>query len=189
MSAKNLTVQAIEDAFKELMRSNTFEKITVSDITAKCNLNRQTFYYHFQDKYELLNQIYMQEIILPFTQDLSFDNWNENLYQMFVTMQADSAFYRNAFLHSNEEFKTFLFSVVTDLFEEAAGRLQTKMKKSITPEDAAFISAFFAYGMTGTIMAWMRSGMKETPEELAKRLENLVEDCHQISINRYLGAI
>ena len=49
-----VTKQAIADVFKEIMDKKSFDKITISDITGKCGLNRQTFYYHFQDKYDLL---------------------------------------------------------------------------------------------------------------------------------------
>ena len=42
---------------KELMKRKSLEKITVSDIVQNCGLNRQTFYYHFQDKYDLVNWI------------------------------------------------------------------------------------------------------------------------------------
>lgn len=49
MSVKKITVTALETALKDIMRQTPFEKITVSDITNRCQLNRQTFYYHFAD--------------------------------------------------------------------------------------------------------------------------------------------
>lgn len=76
MSVKKITVTALETALKDIMRQTPFEKITVSDITNRCQLNRQTFYYHFADKYALLGQIYKQEIFDPFTDGLTFENWN-----------------------------------------------------------------------------------------------------------------
>lgn len=48
MSVKKITVTALETALKDIMRQTPFEKITVSDITNRCQLNRQTFYYHLQ---------------------------------------------------------------------------------------------------------------------------------------------
>lgn len=81
----------METALKDIMRQTPFEKITVSDITNRCQLNRQTFYYHFADKYALLGQIYKQEIFDPFTDGLTFENWNTHLLQMFETMAADAA--------------------------------------------------------------------------------------------------
>ena len=58
MSESKITKQAIARGFKTLLLKKDFSKISVSDIAGQCGLNRQTFYYHFQDKYELLNWIY-----------------------------------------------------------------------------------------------------------------------------------
>ncbi len=51
----DLTKKAIAEGLKELCHHKDFNKISVRDITEQCGLNRQTFYYHFQDKYELLD--------------------------------------------------------------------------------------------------------------------------------------
>ena len=44
-------------AFKELLLEKSIDKITINDITEKCGINRQTFYYHFHDIYELIEWI------------------------------------------------------------------------------------------------------------------------------------
>lgn len=43
---------------KKLMRQRPFEKISVSDICNDCGINRKSFYYHFRDKYDLVNWIF-----------------------------------------------------------------------------------------------------------------------------------
>ena len=43
---------------KNLMRGRPFEKISVSDICVECGINRKSFYYHFRDKYDLVNWIF-----------------------------------------------------------------------------------------------------------------------------------
>ena len=60
------TKRNIADAFKKLMKENDFDSITITDITDACDLNRLTFYYHFKDKYDLLNWIFYNEAITPF---------------------------------------------------------------------------------------------------------------------------
>lgn len=47
MSESLITKKAIAAGLKELMKRKSFDKITISDITNECGLNRQTFYYHF----------------------------------------------------------------------------------------------------------------------------------------------
>lgn len=46
MADSNITKSALASALKELMETTPFAKITVSDICAKCNMNRKSFYYH-----------------------------------------------------------------------------------------------------------------------------------------------
>ena len=43
--------------FKDLLKEKPFNKITVNDIANKCDINRQTFYYHFQDIRDLIEWI------------------------------------------------------------------------------------------------------------------------------------
>lgn len=50
----NQTKDAMSSALVSLLKKNPISKITVFDITNKCHVNRQTFYYHFNDIYELL---------------------------------------------------------------------------------------------------------------------------------------
>lgn len=49
-------------ALKELINKKPFPKITVGDIVEACNINRNTFYYHFENMYDLLYWAYKQEI-------------------------------------------------------------------------------------------------------------------------------
>lgn len=51
-----LTRTAIVKAFAELAADKTVDKITVKDITDRCQLSRNTFYYHFQDVYDVLEE-------------------------------------------------------------------------------------------------------------------------------------
>jgi AcrR family transcriptional regulator len=47
-------------AFEELLAEKGFESISVQDVTDKAEINRATFYSHFQDKYVLLDYTVMQ---------------------------------------------------------------------------------------------------------------------------------
>ena len=50
------------NALKELIKDRPFSKITVQDIVTACNINRNTFYYHFESNVDLLYFSYSQEI-------------------------------------------------------------------------------------------------------------------------------
>lgn len=57
------TKKALADALKQLMHRKPFSKITVSELIRECNVNRKTFYYHFEDIYALLKWTIEQESI------------------------------------------------------------------------------------------------------------------------------
>ena len=52
MADSNITKRALAQALKELMQEKSFEKISISDICDRCQMNRKSFYYHFIDKYD-----------------------------------------------------------------------------------------------------------------------------------------
>ena len=51
---RQTTKQAIAEALRNLLNQRSIEKITVKDIVEECGVNRQTFYYHFYDVYDLM---------------------------------------------------------------------------------------------------------------------------------------
>ena len=44
----------LAESLKRAMKQKSFSKITVSEIIQDCGVNRKTFYYHFEDVYDLL---------------------------------------------------------------------------------------------------------------------------------------
>lgn len=61
-----LTKKAISSALKELMKSKPLNRITINEIAALCDVNRKTFYYHFEDIYCLLKWTLENEAIAQF---------------------------------------------------------------------------------------------------------------------------
>lgn len=53
-AASEQTKRALAAALKELMAQKPIDKVTIHDLTERCGIRRQNFYYHFQDVYDLL---------------------------------------------------------------------------------------------------------------------------------------
>ena len=60
MTSSIISKKIIANSLKYLMETESFHKISVSDIMLLCQMRRQTFYYHFKDKFELLSWIYRE---------------------------------------------------------------------------------------------------------------------------------
>ena len=93
MSGTHDTKQAIASALIELCEQKDFRKISVQDITKKVGLNRQTFYYHFTDKYDLLRWIYRHDALIYLETDICLENWEEQALKLLKAIKEKSHFY------------------------------------------------------------------------------------------------
>ena len=70
------TKEALGAALKKMMAVKPIDKITVKDLVEICGVNRQTFYYHFDNVYDLMGRAFEYEFI----KKVSFDEhlpWNQ----------------------------------------------------------------------------------------------------------------
>lgn len=159
MKDPNYTKMLIVNSFKELMKIKSFDKISISDITSKCYLNRQTFYYHFQDKYELMNYIYYNEIFIPLVENLNEDNYIENFEKMFIKMKQEEYLYYNAItMNGDYGFKEYLISILD------------KLIRVFKPNEDYLKIKFYTFGLCGVIIDWIHRGMKEEPKVISDLL-------------------
>lgn len=82
------TKEAIKYALIDLLKHKTLEKITIKDITESADINRGTFYLHYLDKYDLLEQI-EDEYIERLSQSLDYD--------LFLTPHIDAETFAREF--------------------------------------------------------------------------------------------
>lgn len=182
MSDSLITKKAIAKALKQICLEKPFDKISIADITTACGLNRQTFYYHFQDKYELLSWIYYNENFAIITDDINFDNWDEKILSMLKIMEQEKHFYINTIKEQEKTFESYLFEMSKALFLEAIEALD--QRKKLDPEEKVFDAEFYAYGICGVIISWAAGGMKLPSNLVASHLKSLAKDSEQAAYIR-----
>lgn len=184
MANANITKKALAQSLKNLGAKKILDKITVADITDDCGVNRQTFYYHFTDKYELLAWIYTQDLFIPLTADLSFDNWPEKILELLKYMKSEKKFIINTIKSSNNFFAEYLENVLIELFNKAIDDFD--LYKSLGEESRSVYARFFSYGLCGVIVDWAMEGMKQDEQELAKTMETIAKNTERMGHEFYL---
>jgi len=185
MSESLITKKAIAAGLKELMKRKSFDKITISDITNECGLNRQTFYYHFQDKYELVNWIYYNEAISVIVSELDFNNWDKKVLELLTIMKNDAHFYQSALKSTGSvEFQNYLFCLSKEIFSDVIDKIAGS--DEIDDFDKNFLAEFISHGTVGMISAWAEKGMKQSPEVIVSHLKKIVEGAKATIAERYL---
>ncbi|PXW88299.1 TetR family transcriptional regulator [Streptohalobacillus salinus] len=167
MNQSIITKKIIAHAFKTLMQKEAFVKISVSDIMKMADMRRQTFYYHFQDKFELLEWIYQTETKENISDFLDYERWDTILNQVFVYFYRHQKYYKNALAITEQNgFREYLYINLKALFSKALTDLY-QSSVNLTEKKKETIASFFSHGLVGIITDWIEAGCVEPPEELA----------------------
>lgn len=144
-----------------------FAKITVIDIMKQADLRRQTFYYHFQDKYELIEWIYISETHENISDFLDYEKWDIILDRFFLYFHRERKFYRNAF--SDYEINGFSQSLFENLQALYLKMLSDKSTdyNLLTDSRKSFTAEFLSHGTVGMLIKWIEDGCEIPPKEMA----------------------
>ena len=184
MSNTNITKAAIASAMKHLMEEIPFDQIITADIICKCGISRKTFYYHFRDKYDVVNWIFTVDIIDGILESTTFESWMDGSYQLCSYIKENRAFYRNAVNASGQNcFVQFLRTLtVLQLKKLCDDYLE---KKILTEADFAFLVEFYYNAFIGVFIPWVKSDMRENPDILVKRWIGVVDK----SLEHYIESV
>ena len=80
----DITKRAMSYALKNLLRTKPLNKITVQDIADECGVNRQTFYYHFQDIYDLVEWTCIEDTEKVLKENKTYETWQEGFLAVFT---------------------------------------------------------------------------------------------------------
>lgn len=173
MSESNITKRALADCLKKLMAEKDFNKIRVDDITSSCGLTRQSFYYHFKDKYDLMNWIYYTETVRFMTPYESIEHWADGLTDLCCYMQHNETFYKNALnTVGQNSFPDYLNQYISAV---TISVIEGMLDAEYDQEKWGFIVSFFSTAFVAFIVRWANNGMKEDPSEYISQIRSLFD--------------
>ncbi|HCC02198.1 MAG TPA: dihydroxyacetone kinase transcriptional activator DhaS [Ruminococcaceae bacterium] len=180
----SITKMALASSLKKLMLHRPLDKITVKDIVRDCGVNRQTFYYHFRDIYDLLGWIFQTEAYDAIADCQNYDTWQQGFLKILHYVTDNSSFCTNAFRSlGRDHLELFLRNATFALLSKVM--VELSKGHPIRDEDKDFITRFFSSAITGMLMDWIRSGLKASPEAMAQELSTLMEGQLSTAIERY----
>ena len=185
MANSNITKKALADTLMKLGTTKDLNKITVSDIVEECGVNRQTFYYHFADKYELLKYIYETELFDPLMEDLSFENWEPKMIEALKVIKRMRDFFMNTVASSPNFFQGYMQKTLFGVFCAAVDDLDTY--NQVSNETKELYARFLTYGTSGVILNWIMDGAKQKEEELVQELKGMFLKTEEIQITKILN--
>ncbi len=164
MSLKDQTKRLFAETLEEMMRSMPLSKVRIKDLCARCGADRQSFYYHFRDKYDLVAWIFMQDYAAALEQSKGAYT-EERVADNLRRMQARQPFYRNAYRDwSQNSITEYIYHYYVTLGINAVSR--------VCGEDALDTETVYAikshtFACIGHTLEWLEGKTDYTPEEFA----------------------
>ncbi len=183
MSSNLIIKNALAQAFESLLNDKPLTSISVKDISSKIGVSRNTFYYHFADKYELINWIFDRDIIELDSEFMMNTNLDIAFSCICKCLYARRSFYVACFkyhgqnsLHSH--LKNVIYQVsLNELIQEGI------LKSGDMPSETLEIMLHMkTHALLGMIIDWTSSGLKLSDLEQAQIVKTIIKSnflrCH-----------
>lgn len=162
------TVETIIRAFYQvLMDKGSVTKVTVREICQVAGINRSSFYLHFKDPYDLLEQVenHMAESLTE--SFLAAMETARDIHQCFESMFAFIGEYWQFYsIYLNETNRSGVIGLARELYADRIPASFWKEMGYSSPDELAYHEEYTLAGLTAMIRRWLNTGRRETPREL-----------------------
>ena len=165
--------RVLASTLKEMAEKKSLSKITINDLTQACDVSRQTFYNNFKDIYDLVQWIYLKEVVTPIERGKIYDKWQDALTSIFQYISENHVFVLNTYRSFGKGFLEKVLRQEIELF--LSNQVFKKIK--VTKEEAKqveFSYSFYTYALVGVGLDWIEKQMPESVEELVERIERVM---------------
>ena len=177
MADSNITKRALATSLKELMAEQPFDKINVAQICERCDMNRKSFYYHFKDKYDLVNWIFDTEFIALLKDeklDVSHSNYKERwafVEKICQYFYQNHGFYRKALqIKGQNSFRDHFREHIQPLLAE---RISTLFGQKQLDQ---FAMDFFTDAVVCAMERWLLTKECMPTEQFLEKIKALTEE-------------
>lgn len=171
------TRHQLRQGLAKLMLEKSIKEITVKELTELVDMNRGTFYLHYKDIYDMVEQL-ENEIMTEFREILEATPGQEllegllPLFTRIYTYLAENADLCAVFLGENGDI-AFVEKIKGIIYDKCF-RTWAVRYTDTDPQKFEGFYAFVVGGHIGLIQNWLKTGMKESPEEIAALAEEMV---------------
>ncbi len=178
------TKEALGAALKELLAEKPIEKITIKDIVSICGVNRQTFYYHFNDVYDLLEWVFEEDANWVLPKEVVYEHWRDDVMVFFDYLRDNSAFALRVY---NSNTRTYMLRFYKRKLKECITSFAVIASRgmNIDHEDFEFCVEYYSNQVIGLISQWLDNGMRLPPEITRERFLKALDMSMESLLQRF----
>ncbi len=178
-----LTKKAIKASFVKLLNERSLDKITVKDIVEDCGINRNTFYYYYQDIYALLEEVFLDETQEVLEGEYRAESWQEGIiHAVDFALANKKAVFHVYNSRSKDELSKYLDKTIGWVVRQYVEN--QKQGLCVDEEDVRLVTLFYQKAIMGILLDWVEKGMKVDPVESLHKLGELFEGNVRLILER-----
>jgi len=178
------TKEALGNSLKKMLNVKPIDKITVKDLVEDCGVNRQTFYYHFDDVYDLLEWVFEEDANRVLPDEIFYDKWRENVLFFFHYLYDNRSFVLNIYNSQNRSYMLRYFKRRLHYCIHCFAVIVAE-GRNIEWSDLEFVCEFYAQGVTGLISQWLDLNMELPPEITQEKFIQLLDGSVESMLSRF----
>ena len=169
---------ALAEALLRALEKKPFEKITVKELTSACKIKRQSFYYHFNDIYGLLEWIMEQDRIQFSRVKDQYLSWQEYILAIFKGIEKDRKKYisisdtlgwRYIGRFYQKDLHDLLYQTIRSYSERSGSAM-------LNPKHIDFLIDYYSLALSAILETWIHGDLCYTPEELVENFDIVIQN-------------
>ena len=165
----NRTKEMLAESLMKLLARRTLDKITIQDIVDDCGYNRQTFYYHFHDIYDLIDWIFAAQTQELIEKCRACGSLDVGVEAVIAYMRENRRLILNILRSVNGE------KLLDNLYRSAQSIALSALEnhpgvQELSAEYRELVAEAFKYALAGLLIDWMRAGI---PEDLVNKVRTM----------------
>ena len=165
----NRTKEMLAESLMKLLARRTLDKITIQAIVDDCGYNRQTFYYHFHDIYDLIDWIFAAQTQELIEKCRACGSLDVGVEAVIAYMRENRRLILNILRSVNGE------KLLDNLYGSAQSIVLSALEnhpgvQELSAEYRELVAEAFKYALAGLLIDWMRAGI---PEDLVNKVRTM----------------
>lgn len=183
------TKKALAASLKKQMVKKQLKKVTVSEIITDCNLNRKTFYYHFEDIYALLKWMLEQEAVEIVKQfDLLVD-YKDAILFVLDYVEANAHILNCAYdSMGRDEMKRFFYADFIGIMGTLIDSTEKDLGVSVSLDFKEFLCNLYTEALAGVLIDWVKNRNKYDRNKVLQYLSLIMRTSLPAVLTAFPGA-
>lgn len=174
MPTSKLTKRALAASITTLLEKKPLDRITIKDITDECGVTRNTFYYHFQDVYDLLSYIFREQADQILREYAGGEDWKDFFLNILTYLNENQKMIENVYYSMRQEELEAYIKKVVGMYALQIIDIQAK-DMGVDELVKKTVADFYHNAFAGATLQWIKEGMKTDPVLLADLYDSMFQ--------------